>query len=93
MAVKAGALIAAQFISPMVLMQNILTAAIWAETPRRNPMPKKKLDNDLVETHFYIRRKLRMEFKHACERQGTTMQEQVADLMQRFIEYEKESKG
>ena len=51
-------------------------------------MPKKKLANDLVETHFYIRRKLRMEFKHACERPGMTMQENIANLMKKFIEYE-----
>ena len=52
-------------------------------------MPDKKLDTDLVETHFYLQRKLRMDFKHACERQHSTMQDQVAELMQKYIEWEK----
>ena len=52
-------------------------------------MPEKK-PTDRVAINIYTTRKLRMEFKHACERQGLTMQDQFVELMLKLIEFEKE---
>ncbi len=42
-----------------------------------------------ADLHVFISRELRMEFKHASERQGLTMQDSISEMMRRFIEWEK----
>ena len=54
-------------------------------------MPEKK-PTDRVAINIYTTRKLRMEFRHASDRLGMTMQENFLELMLKFIEYEKEQK-
>ena len=49
-----------------------------------------KKDTDIVDLHLQLPRKLRLAFKLACLRQGLTMQENVAKMMQKYIEWEKE---
>ncbi len=43
-----------------------------------------------ADLHVFISRELRMEFKHASERQGLTMQDSISEMMRSFIKWEKE---
>ena len=51
-------------------------------------MPEKKPDDQVV---YFLKlpRRLRMEFKHACERQGLNMREKLVEMIIKEIEREK----